>query len=72
MNRLYKKLSIHLGYKVNAEYDNLFDLDYNHSSIYKDCTDKKILVNKNKQIKFIKTIVKELGCKRLRKLGFKD
>ena len=70
VNSLYEKLSKYLKYEANYKDYNLFSFDDDNNLIYKDGDYIKILTNKNRKLKSIKTIANLLGVKRLRNLGF--
>ena len=71
MNSLYEKLSKYLKDEGNSKYYNLFGFDDNNNLIYQD-GDVKILTKKDNKFKSIKTIVRDLGVKRLKNLGFEN
>ena len=68
VNSLYEKLNKYLKDEVNSKYYDLFSFDHNNKLIYQDCDDVKILTKKDKQLKSIKTIIRDLGVRRLAKL----
>ena len=70
VNSLYEKLSKYLKDEFNSKDYNLFGFDDKNNLIYQD--GDIILTKKDNKFKSIKTIVRDLGVKRLKNLGFEN